>query len=315
MSTAVSKRSRLPRISWQEYFMGIAFLSGKRCKDQHYMVGACIVNNKNIIIGTGYNKLPKGSTKSEKGKTSHAEHIAIRNTNSRSTEGCTMYVTLFPCNRCAVAIIQAGIKKVIYLCDNYVDRVIAAKHMFTTSGVTYMPYESIMYRVPLHRYGYLQIDVAEYCMGIAYLSARRSKDVVCNIGACIVNKDNVIVGIGYNGLPRGMDDIPKIFLYNQYNQYNQSKDGYFKECHAELNAILNKNVDADNLQDCTMYVTSYPCTECAKKIIDYNITKLVYMSNKQNNVDMTVAKELLEAAGVSVSEYNPPKERIEIYET
>lgn len=78
------------------------------------------------------------------------------------------------------------------------------------------------------------------------------------------------------------------------------------ECHAELNAILNKNIDVDNLQDCTMYVTSYPCIECAKKIIDYNITKLVYMSHKQYNVDMTIsvsAKELLEAAGISVRYY------------
>jgi len=121
-------------ITWEEYFMGIALLSARRSKDPNTQVGACIVNEKNIILSTGYNGMPKGCSDDELpwdrdgdfqdtkyAYVCHAELNAILNSDGRSLAEATLYVTLFPCNECAKAIIQAGIKKVVYLEDKYPD--------------------------------------------------------------------------------------------------------------------------------------------------------------------------------------------------
>ncbi|XP_020296206.1 uncharacterized protein LOC109861093 isoform X2 [Pseudomyrmex gracilis] len=301
---------RLTRITWSEYFMGIAFLSAKRCEDQD-MNGACIVNNDNIIVGIGYNTLPEGceNMKSKKGIACHAEVNAIKNTDLRNVKGCTMYVTSFPCNNCANVIIQSGIKKIIYLDDNSGHKAIAAKHMFESTGVTYVPYNTNCYKKPIDHTKKKQINSEEYFMGIAYLSSRRSKEAMFDIGACIVNKDGVVVGTGYNGMPRGMDEIPKLKT-GQSSQCTSKLSGFFKVCHAVINAVLNRNTN--NIKDSTLYVTTYPCIECAKIILQFGITRLVHMPIKQN-IDTQVAKELLETAAISIRKYNLSKE-MEIYE-
>lgn len=139
-------------ISWHEYFMGVSILSGKRSKDPSTQVGACIVNLDNKIVGIGYNGFPFGCSDEEfpwdrKGNfletkypyVCHAELNAILNSFGRDLKGCTIYTALFPCNECAKAIIQSGIKKVIYLSDKYAesDSVIASKKMFGAAGVIY----------------------------------------------------------------------------------------------------------------------------------------------------------------------------------
>jgi len=139
-------------ISWNEYFMGVALLSAKRSKDPNTQVGACIVNQNNKIVGTGYNGFPIGCSDDELpwGRTGkpletkypfvcHAELNAILNSTAPSLDNCTMYVALFPCNECAKAIIQSGIKKVYYLEDKYADTdsVKASKLMFTQTGVSF----------------------------------------------------------------------------------------------------------------------------------------------------------------------------------
>ena len=112
-------------ISWDEYFMGIAMLAAKRSKDPNTQVGACIVSPDNIIISTGYNGMPKGCSDDEypwerEGAdtkypyVTHGEMNAILNYRGGSLEGTKLYVSLFPCNECAKAIIQAGIKRVVY---------------------------------------------------------------------------------------------------------------------------------------------------------------------------------------------------------
>ncbi len=122
-------------IGWDEYFMGIAVLSAQRSKDNNTQVGACIVNNEHKIVAVGYNGMPTGCSDDDmpwerEGKTSldtkypfvcHAELNAILNSNSASLSGCTLYVTLFPCNECAKAIIQSGIKKIVYQSNKYAD--------------------------------------------------------------------------------------------------------------------------------------------------------------------------------------------------
>ena len=137
-------------ISWDEYFMGVAKLSGMRSKDPNTQVGACIVSPDNIIISTGYNGLPNGCSDDEypwerEGEETkypyvvHAELNAILNANGRDLRGSRLYVALFPCNECAKAIIQAGVKEVLYLSDKYASTAAtrASKRMLDSAGVTY----------------------------------------------------------------------------------------------------------------------------------------------------------------------------------
>ena len=141
---------RTDYISWDEYFMGIAMLAAKRSKDPSTQVGACIVSQDNIIISTGYNGMPKGCSDDEfpwdrEGKDTkypyvvHAELNAILNANGRDLRGSRVYVALFPCNECAKAIIQSGVKEVVYLSDKYKDTMgnLASKRMLTAAGVTF----------------------------------------------------------------------------------------------------------------------------------------------------------------------------------
>ena len=137
-------------ISWDEYCMGIAMLAAMRSKDPSTQVGACIVSQDNIIISTGYNGMPKGCSDDEfpwerEGAVTkypyvvHAELNAILNANGRDLRGSRIYVALFPCNECAKAIIQSGVKEVIYLSDKYAATMgnLASKRMLDAAGVRY----------------------------------------------------------------------------------------------------------------------------------------------------------------------------------
>ena len=143
-------------INWDEYFMGVALLAAQRSKDPNTQVGACIVSGENscygsnVIISTGYNGFPIGCSDDEypwerEGSSNetkypfvvHAELNAILNAHGKSLLGTKIYVALFPCNECAKAIIQAGIKEVIYLSDKYHDSdgSKASRRMLTSAGV------------------------------------------------------------------------------------------------------------------------------------------------------------------------------------
>lgn len=143
-------------ISWDEYFMGVAILSGMRSKDPNSQVGCCIVSQDNKILSMGYNGFPKGCSDDEfpwdrEGDTldtkyvyvAHSELNAILNYSGGSLAGAKLYVSLFPCNECAKAIIQCGIKEVIYDSDKYagLPSTIASKRMMEAAGVTYRKYE------------------------------------------------------------------------------------------------------------------------------------------------------------------------------
>lgn len=143
-------------ISWDEYFMGIAKLSAMRSKDPNTQVGCCIVGKDNRILSVGYNGMPNGCSDDEfpwnrEGDiynnkyfyTTHSELNAILNCRGQNLEGAKMYVSLFPCNECAKAIIQCGIREVIYDLDKYADTpsVLASKRMLKASGLTIRRYE------------------------------------------------------------------------------------------------------------------------------------------------------------------------------
>ncbi len=133
----------------------------------------------------------------------------------------------------------------------------------------------------------------EYFMGVAALSAKRSKDPNTQVGACIVNEEKRIVGIGYNGFPRGCED--DVFPWGKGNA-DPLENKYPYVVHAEANCILNTTA---KLTGATLYVTLFPCNECAKLLIQSGIEEIVYLSDKHALSDSVKAsKRMLDAAGV-----------------
>lgn len=149
-------------ISWDEYFMGVSLLAAKRSKDPNTQVGACIVDENNIIISTGYNGFPYGCSDDEfswerTGADTkyryvvHAELNAILNASGKSLKGARIYVDLFPCNECAKAIIQSGITEIVYLYDKYADSeaTIASKRMLTAAGIKLRKFDTQLDKIEL----------------------------------------------------------------------------------------------------------------------------------------------------------------------
>jgi len=158
------------------------------------------------------------------------------------------------------------------------------------------------------REDYLSWD--DYFMAVAFLSAQRSKDPNTQVGACIVNKQKKIVGIGYNGFPWGCSDDE--FPWNRKSVTNNPLDTKYPfVCHAELNAILNKN--SGDLHGCKMYVALFPCNECAKVIIQCGISEIIYYGDKYHDEWQFIAsRRMLDAARVSYRQHIPLRSKIEI---
>ena len=148
---------RTDYISWDEYFMGVSRLSGMRSKDPGTQVGCCIVSSDHKILSMGYNGLPMGCSDDEfpweregdmlstkYAYVTHSELNAILNFRGGSLEGTTLYVSLFPCNECAKAIIQSGISEVIYISDKYADtdNCRASRRMLEAAGIKLTQFES-----------------------------------------------------------------------------------------------------------------------------------------------------------------------------
>ena len=151
------------------------------------------------------------------------------------------------------------------------------------------------------------LDWDEYFMGIARLSAERSKDPSTQVGACIVSKDKKILSVGYNGAPNGYDD--KHMPWDREGDFMNTKYAYV--CHAELNAILNNK--GSNLEGATIYVDLFPCNECAKAIIQCGIKEIVYKSDKYNGTDGNiVSKKMLDYCGVTYRKYEESNKDIKL---
>ena len=157
----------------------------------------------------------------------------------------------------------------------------------------------------MKREDYISWD--DYFMGIALLSAKRSKDPSTQVGACIVNQLNKIVGIGYNGFPIGCSDDELPWVRDNESQ-NETKYPYV--VHAEANAILNSTKD---LHGSRIYVALFPCNECTKLIIQSGIKEIIYLSDKYKDTDSVKAsKRMLEMAGVTFRQLSPGEDTIEI---
>lgn len=152
---------------------------------------------------------------------------------------------------------------------------------------------------------YLKWD--EYFMGIALLSAQRSKDPNTCVGACIVSADNKILSVGYNGMPKGCSDDE--FPWDREGATLDTK--YVYVCHAELNAILNYT--GTNLKGAKVYTTLFPCNECTKALIQAGISEVIYYSDKYRDTDTDIAaKRMLKAAGVTHRKYIPTEKKTEL---
>ena len=156
----------------------------------------------------------------------------------------------------------------------------------------------------MKRQDYISWD--EYFMGIAMLSAERSKDGHTQVGACIVDENNKILSLGYNGMPTGCDDDKMPWERTGENLNTK----YMYVCHAELNAILNTRIP---LRGAKLYVTLFPCNECAKAIIQAGIKTIVYDEDKYDGTPAVMAsKRMLDAAGVRYYRYQHTGREIQI---
>lgn len=153
------------------------------------------------------------------------------------------------------------------------------------------------------RADYLSWD--EYFMGVALLSAQRSKDPNTQVGACIVSDENRILSVGYNGFPAGCSDDD--FPWAREGDFLNTKYAYV--CHAELNAILNN--PGASLKGARIYVALFPCNECSKAIIQSGIREVVYLSDKYAHTDIVKAsKSMMEHAGVEYRQLVPSRDSV-----
>lgn len=157
----------------------------------------------------------------------------------------------------------------------------------------------------MKRQDYISWD--EYFMGLSLLSAHRSKDSHTQVGACIVSEDNKILSVGYNGMPIGCDD--DIMPWDREGEPLNTK--YPFVCHAELNAILNR--PTVSLKNARIYVSLFPCNECAKAIIQSGIKEVVYWQDKYADTDgVKASKKMFRLAGVAIRQYEPTDREITI---
>lgn len=155
----------------------------------------------------------------------------------------------------------------------------------------------------MKRNDYINWD--EYFMGVSLLAAKRSKDPNTQVGACIVDKNNIILSTGYNGFPFGCSD-------DEYPWAREGEDTKYKfVVHAELNAIFNAN--GKLLKGARIYVDLFPCNECAKAIIQSGISEVVYLYDKYADTEETKAsKRMLNSAGVKLRVFETKRERLEL---
>jgi dCMP deaminase len=142
------------------------------------------------------------------------------------------------------------------------------------------------------REGYLEWNA--YFMEVAKITAQRSKDPNTQVGTCIVGENNKIIGIGYNGMPRGCSD-------DEFTWERPEKHLYV--CHAEQNALLNSN-NFSMINGSTLYTTLFPCNECAKTIIQLGVVKIIYLEDKYSDTEAVIAsKKMFDASGVKYEQF------------
>ncbi|XP_078322999.1 uncharacterized protein LOC111125608 [Crassostrea virginica] len=310
---------RTQYLKWDDYFMAVTLLAERRCKDIcQTRAGASIFDETKKFEGIGYTS-EIHPTVDIKDAECHAELNALLSRNSADLKNSTMYVSYFPCNECAKYIIQSGIKSVVYYTnkkgtteDPYKD----PKYMLQEAEVNSKPFQTFLRQITIDFRGKdpevgtssqndqtpkkneesnpieTPLTNEEFFMAMAFIASARSKDPRTQVGACIVNEENKVIGIGYNGMPLRFNDA-------NTNWGKVEKDGLPKKdpivCHGELNAFLFGNVA--EMKNSTLYVTLFPCEECAKVFIRAGIKKVIYHSDKQHD-KREISRKLLKKSGV-----------------
>lgn len=151
---------------------------------------------------------------------------------------------------------------------------------------------------------YLSWD--EYFMGLAVLTAMRSKDPNTQVGACIVSEDNRVLSIGYNGAPNGFAD--SLVPWDVRKAKKRSDTKYPYSCHSELNAILNFRGNPHDLQDARIYVHYFPCVDCTKAIIQSGIKEVIYLhdfDHASDGVEEEASIRMFDVCGIKYRKFKP----------
>ena len=324
-------------LTWDEYFLYETFGASLRSKDPSTQVGACIISKDKKPVSIGYNgltngmdddKFPWNSPGESTGDlyttknswVAHAELNAILNCHGANLEGTTIYVTLFPCNECAKAIIQAGIKKVVYL-RMYSDgiKVKITKDMFDMAGVEYVPFN------PYREFSKADVQGAaneiqriikrfsekksisnleyddEYFMNLAEEVSLNS-DCRRHVGA-VIAKDNRVLVTGYNASPEGCTSCKELggCMRQRDGIPSGTRQEYCRAVHAEQNAIIQAATEEISIKGGTLYVTTYPCSICARMIINCKLERIVYKGDYQDEN----SHKMLSESGIIVEPYIP----------
>lgn len=318
-------------LTWSEFSMGIALTASLRSKDPSTQVGAYIVSQDNKPLSIGYNGLTKGMDDNTFNWDSigevtgdiyttknfwvaHAEANAILNYKG-NLEGSTIYVTLFPCNECAKLIIQAGIKKVVYLRDyNKSDLVRITKEMFDAANVEYEKYnlehdftkqevkqlsneiQNNLKKLTAYSNQEKTVTNLEIDKHFMEIARQESKYSTCRrqVGAVFV-KDDKIITTGYNGSPIGIKSCQDDggCLREKDNIKSGTMQEHCKAIHAEQRAIVNAVNKGIKLEGSTLYVTTYPCSICARMLIECKLKRIVYDGDYFDQVSHNMLKETL----------------------
>lgn len=130
---------------------------------------------------------------------------------------------------------------------------------------------------------------SEYFMAIARTVSIRSKDPNTKVGAVLVDKDNRIIGTGYNGFPQAMIETPELW---------QRPIKYEYVVHAEVNCILHST---SNTKNSSLFVTMYPCKDCAKLIVNAGVKRIIYADDKYKN---EISEHIFNSCGINVRQLN-----------
>lgn len=294
-------------LSWDEAFIALSKLVALRSKNRLHQAGSCIVDGKNRIMSLGYNGLPLGcsdkdfpSVRSESLYDSQESYMIPSAINAiliakRNLEGCTLYTTDFPSPEETKMIIQNGLDIVYYLSDEFINEAdhLASLNMLNASDTYFRRLDDLS----IDCTGKSLITWKEVFVGVCKLIAMRSKDTNTDVGSCIVDNQNRIISLGYNGLPFGCDDNDFPWNRDAEKSYNTK---YPYVVHAEPNAIsIAQSTASKDLSNTKMYVSLFPCHICAAQIIQAGIKKVFYVSDKYNGTDSNrIAKRLFDASGV-----------------
>ncbi len=307
-------QKRKDYISWDEYFMSLVALSS--IKSNYDINGACIVDTDKRILSLGYKDIPIGI---KKNYNETSEYFAISPLSNaiynfrgkrQEFEAATLYLSSFPNYEEAKQIAQARIKNVVFL-NNELDEDIEniSRKILGYANIIIEPYFNSKYSLDEYKI-FLQdlreaiksnigktsistLNNDEYFMGIAVLASLRSKDPSTQVGACLVDQNNRVLSIGYNGAPTGMNDdiLPWASLGEKIGNLLTTKNPYI--VHAEMNVFDNYKGFTSDLKDTKLYLLYSPCKLCTERISSLEVGEIIYLREYTKNNTLKISSEWL----------------------